>query len=212
MNDDIQKLQADLRGLQPPVLDPAFLDRLEMAVHGELDQLGPELKATEQLLAAQQPAGVPEEFAGQLVAVARKTPFPVGKKVVLFPGESSAKPKSRSRFSWMASAACVALAGALAAFFVNPAATRPVVASVPSEAGSAVPSKAVERGAFVPASFNSGVSDTSDLGVMWAERSRPLRVVKVTYRDQVKLLNEQGEEVVVEVPRVEFLVVPEKVD
>ena len=87
-----------------------------------------------------------------------------------------------------------------------------MISAAAGEPTHVVPLKAAERGAFVPASFNSGVRNTSDLGVVWAEWDRPMRVVKVTYTDQVTLLNEQGEEAVFQVPRVEYLVVPENVD
>lgn len=212
MNDELQKLQAELQDMQPAALDPALLDRFEMAIKGELEVMQPDLKVTEQMLARQKPALLPEDLSGRLVEVARKTPFPVGRNVVLFPGETTAKTSKSSRASWMASAAAVALAGALSAFFMGPVDEAPAVATRTDSAPVKVVGKPVERGEFVPASFNSGVQDASDLGVMWAERSRPMRVVKVVYLDQVKLLNEQGEEVVVEVPRVEYLMVPEKID
>lgn len=212
MNDEIQKLQADLEGLQPAALDPALLDRLEMAVQGELEQLDPHLKTTESLLAAQQAAKIPAELAERLGEVTRKTAFPVGEKVVLFPGESAAKPSRNSKGGWFAAAACVALAGALAAFFVNPSQQDELAGSGSISQADGVSSPAMERGDFVPASFDSGVSDASDLGVVWAAPDRPVRVVKVVYIDKVKLLNEEGEEIVATTPRVEYLVVPENVD
>lgn len=212
MNDELQKLQAELQDMQPVPLDPALLDRFEMAIRGELEMLQPDLKVTEQMLAKQRPALLPEELCGQVIESLRKSPFPVGRNVVLFPGETATKPKKSSKLSWMASAAAVAIAGALSAFFVDPMGGAPAVASAENVAPVKVARETAKRGAFVPASFNSGVQDASDLGVMWAERSRPMRVVKVVYLDQVKLLNEQGEEVVVEVPRVEYLLVPEKID
>ena len=212
MNEELKMLEAELKGHAPAALDPSLLDRFEMAIQGELEQLEPELRVTEQMLGKQSPAKLPDALAGELVETVRRTPFPVDGKVLMFPGESSAKPATKSSRSWMAAAACVALAGALSAFFVGPKQDGPSLVSQPGKPATKVVNQAAERGAFVPASFNSGVRDTSDLGVVWPERSRPMRVVKVVYRDQVKLLNEQGEEVVVEVPRVEFLVVPEKID
>ncbi len=77
--------------------------------------------------------------------------------------------------------------------------------------GSSV-SSSVNSGAFVPATFNSGVSNTDDLGVMWSDDRKPMRVVRVVYKDVVRFLNEKGEEVAVEVPRVEYLMVPEEID
>jgi len=215
MKEDIEKLQAELQNLQPAALDPALLDRFEMAIKDELGDLHPELKVTERLLEGQKAAGLPAEFADELVASVRNTPFPLDQKVVLFPGESnglSTRKPRKPRKSWMAAAACVALAGGLAAMFVNPKDGGPSMVSSEGDGPAVVTRDAADRGAFVPASFNSGVSDTSDLGVVWPERSRPMRVVQVVYRDQVKLFNEQGEEVVVEIPRVEYLMVPEKID
>ena len=70
----------------------------------------------------------------------------------------------------------------------------------------------MNSGAFVPAAFNSGVSGTNDLGVMWTNEQKPVRVVRVIYKDVLRLLNEKGEEVEVEVERMEYLMVPEKID
>jgi hypothetical protein len=212
MNDEIQKLQTDLSNLRPAALEPDFLDRLELAVHGGLEELQPDHQATERLLTGLQPAKLPEQLSEALVGVTDKVAFPLGKKVLLFPGESSARKEPASRSSWMAAAACVALAGAIAAFFVKPPAGQEMTNSSARAPLTVVPSEASERGAFVPASFESDVSDTSDLGVVWARGSGPVRVLRMTYMDQVKLMNEQGEEAVFSVPRVQYLVVPEKVD
>lgn len=212
MNEEIQTLQEDLRGLRPAGLDPELLDRLEMSVTGQLEALHPELKAAESRLAAHRPAPLPETLGERLVAIARDTPFPVGKKVVLFPGESAARPEKRSKNSWWAAAACVALAGALSAVFVNPEGQKPVTAAKPADGPASVPAAAMSHGDFVPASFDSGVSNASDLGVLWAGPDRPVRVVKVVYTDKVKLLDGKGGEIIATTPRVEYLVVPEKVD
>lgn len=207
MESDLQELEVQLQDLRPAALNDALLDRLTGAVAGTLQLTETELRPIEAATSKLEPAGLSESLVERLAGVVDQVPFPVNEKVVLFPGGSAAvEEKSRARPKWWAAAAAVALAGGLTALMVSPPKETMKVAQE-----NLIPS-GVNSGAFVPASFNRGVSDTDDLGVMWSGDQKPMRVVRVVYRDVVTFLNETGEEVSVEVPRVEYLMVPEEID
>lgn len=207
MESELQKLEAQLQGIRPAALDDALLDRLTGAVTGTLQHVDGGLRSVEAAAARVEPAALNADLTARLEKIVGGLAFPVDEKVVLFPGgvapvESGEGKKISPK--WWAAAAAVALAGGLSALMVSPA-------KEASEPVAAAPSK-VSSGAFVPAGFDSGVSGTDDLGVMWTDERKPVRVVRVVYKDVLRLLNNRGEEVEVEVPRVEYLMVPEKID
>lgn len=170
----------------------------------------PSLRGVEDRLAAMEPSWVSNPVAASMLATVSKVPFPVDDKVVLFPVGTKPAGKTESRRPWMAAAAAVAVAGAFTAMMVDPA--------TPSSnsGGGAVAGKqtapAVAPRGFVPASVGSGVEEARDEGVMWTPDGEAMRMVKVIYMDKVKFLNERGEVIEVERPRVEYLMVPEKID
>jgi hypothetical protein len=63
----------------------------------------------------------------------------------------------------------------------------------------------------VPASVGTGLDEARDEGVRWTADGKPVRMVRVIYKDRVKYRNADGEIIEVERPRVEYLVVPEKI-
>jgi hypothetical protein len=65
---------------------------------------------------------------------------------------------------------------------------------------------------FAPASFNRNLSETRDEGVIWRGKNQPHRVMRLTYMDQVTVTGADGKPVTVEKPRVEYVIIPEKVD
>ena len=64
---------------------------------------------------------------------------------------------------------------------------------------------------FVPASYGNNVQTASDEGVVWKE-NRPHRMVRVVYKEHGSFTNDKGERVEAEIPRVEYILVPEKID
>ncbi|MFC7337017.1 hypothetical protein ACFQY0_07505 [Haloferula chungangensis] len=207
MESDLQELEAQLQDMRPAALNDALLDRFTGAVAGTLQETEMACRPVEAATSKLQPAGLSDELTERLAGVVNQVPFPVDEKVVLFPGGSAVvEEKKAPRTKWWAAAAAVALAGGLSALMVSPPQEESKVVN-----HRAAPSK-VTSGAFVPASFDRGVSGTDDLGVMWSDDRKPMRVVRVVYKDVVNFLNEKGEEVSVEVPRVEYLMVPERID
>ncbi|BCX49904.1 hypothetical protein HAHE_38120 [Haloferula helveola] len=211
MDSELQKLESELRSLRPDALDGALADRLEMAIDGSLEELDDGMRAFERSLGETRPAALRADLSSGLLEILESHPFPSPSKVVPFPGEAKqAVSRSKSRSSWWAAAAAVAIAGGLTAYFMGPAdGGSPRVAESPQPRAGGIASD-MDPAAFVPASFQSGVSDTRDMGVVW-NRGDAMRVVKVIYHDKVKLLNEKGETYEVKVPRVEYIVVPEQV-
>ena len=113
----------------------------------------------------------------------------------------------------LAAAAAVAMLGAAAALFAPRADTPQVaIATRPTTVPSPVPQAATPASNFVPATFNTGLSQASDEGVVWQDATQPRRVVKVVYWDRVTLVDPDGRKVEVEQPRVEYILVPEKID
>ncbi|MGB6223345.1 hypothetical protein [Haloferula sp.] len=207
MESELQELEAQLQGIRPAALDDALLDRLTGAVAGTLQQVDGGLRSVEAAATRVEPAALSSDLTARLEKVVQGVPFPVDEKVVLFPrGVAPVESGEVKKISpkWWAAAAAVALAGGLSALMVSPPKeTSKKIVAAPAQ---------INSGAFVPAGFNSGVSGTDDLGVMWTDQQKPVRVVRVVYKDVLRLLNNKGEEVEVEVPRVEYLMVPEKID
>jgi hypothetical protein len=208
MEPDLQKLEAELAAMRPSGPDAALTERLERAVEGRLQELGPEDRALEHRLAKVPPSEPSASTKAALVAILERFPFPGATKVVPFPNREKAAPRRRS-MPWMA-AAVVALAGGLSALLMGPKTTDPAAGAVATTVGSEVVTADPE--AFTPASFESGVAKADDLGRIWAGSEKSARVVKVVYKDRVVWLNAQGEEMVTEVPRTEFLIVPDEID
>lgn len=208
MESDFQELESRLRDLRPADLDGALLDRLVQAADDSLQTTDAAHRPVEAAASRLEPSALNESLLSRLGKVVENVPFPVDEKVVLFPRGSAAQTEGgKSRRSWLAAAAAVALAGGLAALMISPEKD-----GSGTQVAKTIPARQIDPGAFVPASFNSGVSDTDDLGVMWSDNRKPMRVVRVTYMDTVTFVNEKGDRLQREVPRVEYLMVPEKID
>jgi hypothetical protein len=208
MDPEFQELENTLKGFRPVAPDAACLGRLLAAVEGRLQ--APELSSAviESRLAAMQPAAVSPVMFDKMLETVTRVPFPVSDKVVLFPGAAKPAAKSTSRRPWYAAAAAVAVAGAFTATMIDsrPAASpaaRPI-------AKDFTPLPRINNKGIVSAS--SGLQDATDQGVRWTRDGKPMRMVRVEYTDRMKVMNEDGKLIDVEVPRFEYLFVPEKID
>jgi hypothetical protein len=205
MDEEFQELEATLKGLRPAAPDAACMDRLLAALQGRMPAAD---GAIERELIALHPVALGAGTAGRFLATVSRVPFPVDEKVVLFPGRSKPAAKVHHRRPWLAAAAAVAVLGAFSALMmeVPQKGTLPVAGTKRLEAGSSGPT------GFLPASIGSGVHDARDEGLTWTRDGKPLRRVKVIYMDKVKYVGEDGKIVEFERPRVETLLVPEKID
>jgi hypothetical protein len=208
MDSEIQDIEDTLKVLRPASLAPASMDRFLAAIEGRGQAVDPTLASVEKTLNSMTPLSVPVKSAEVMLATVSAVPFPVDEKVVLFPGASKPTGKPASRRPWYAAAAAVAVAGAFSAMMVEQPGEKSGGSLVGS--GSAIPLR--QPTGFVPASVGSGLEEAKDEGVMWTTDGKPVRMVRVIYMDKAKYRSPQGEIIEVDRPRVEYLMVPEKID
>lgn len=209
MTPEQASLEAELRDLQASPLDEALLARLEAAADDTLTQLTPEELRFEKWLHQSSPTKLSPEFINSLESIVRDVPFAVDEKVVLFPRTRPAIRHHKTQRPLWAAAAAVALIGALSAL-VMPAAKSP--AHVVAQSNPTAPIASAANPNFVPASFNRGLSEVHDEGVVWKSNNQAHSVVRVVYKDQITLKDANGRTVQVEQPRVEYMLVPAKTD
>ncbi len=217
--------EQELRGLSPCGLDEKFLLRLEACAEETFAELtGAELEF-ESTLRGIRPRGVQSALVSSLTETIGDTPFAVDEKIVLFnkpnqAGQSAGKggtAKNLIRFN-IAAAAAVAILGSVAALMIPtdrpPENTAEAVQETEAEnvsSGFFVP-KVLPQTNFAPASFERGLSGTSDEGVLWRDANRPYRVLLHTFTDRLTAESENGETIQMEQPSYEYSLVPEKVD
>ena len=213
---DSKELEKQLRDLDPAPLDPSFLARLEEAADGTLVSLTPEEIRFEKSLRSHVPAALSPDFLKQLETIVADVPFAVDEKILLFPKTAPLVRKAAKSYRPMwAAAAAVALIGAATALFMPgnqpPQAVTGIVA--PRGPVTSSPDLPAANSNFQAAGFNRGLGEVHDEGYTWdGDNNKPHRVVKVTYLDRITLKNKEGKIVEVEQPRVEYILVPEKVD
>ena len=176
-----------------------------------------ELQQLERELAALVPSRVSARLLERIAAGVAVLPDPALAKVVPFPGGTRPNVRPAGASRWLAMAAAVALLGAVAAL-LTPGLRQPsAVARNPQQEAAAgtrmpgSPAAGVPRG-FVPAGSHAGVREVRDEGLVWPNNEKqPLRRVRVVYFERITLVNEQGEKIEVEQPRVEYILLPEKI-
>lgn len=207
--DDLE-FEARLKRLLPAGPDAAFLDRLTAAADGTLTAPTPAELAQEAALRHIRPAPLSQDFAARLQAVVATTAFPLDEKIVLFPKASPAAKPTRS-LPKIAVAAAVALLGAASALLLPETSTRTTITAGGSPAPSPIP-LATAPTEFTQANFNRGFRAASDQGVLWDGVPQPQRVVRVEYLEKATFTNGQGQTVEIEQPRIEYILLPEKID
>ena len=218
MSDDLQALEATLAGLRPAALDGRLLARLGDSINDALTILTPAAAQFGSSLRQSRPASLAPAFMATLEATLTRSAATAATTIVAFP-QPLPTPAAHSRHGhrpMLAAAAAVALLGAAAALFL-PGKSTPRSASTPASdppptAAFTTTPVSPNNQNFVPAAFNTGLSQVSDEGVLWQSKNQPQRVVKVVYWDRVTLVNPEGKKIECEVPRIEYLLVPEKID
>lgn len=202
--------EAELRELRAASLDDALLTRLDAVADGNWTQLSAAEQRFEDALRGQRPAPLPAGLLQDFETLTAGVPFAINEKIVLFPKGGSRT--NRSQRSTWAAAAAVALIGAATALLIPTTGNnkRTVASAPPSRASQAAPLAASNN--LVPASFNRGVSEVHDEGVVWKAGNHPHSVVRVVYKDRITLKDENGRTFEVEQPRVEYMMVPAKAD
>ncbi len=185
-----------------------------------METMNSELKAIEEIesmLVQAAPSAVPGQLIARIEAgldAPRALEDDSPAKVVAFPGGRRARESRRSgSWNWLAAAA-VAMLGALFAWFVPQRGAEPIVVSSRTWNGPArihIPAASATRG-VMPAAVQSQVGGVRDEGVVWSAPGKPMRKIRVVYFDKVKARDDQGRTVEVTVPRVQYVLVPERVD
>jgi len=197
MNCEDAMLEQTLRGQLPARLDHKVFSRMLAALESAsmpVDAVDHELEGW---LATQTPARLPDSLMVRLAEVPapKVVPIPIARRVIPF-----------RRY---AAVAAVAMFGAAAALLA-PIGDKGSRATADAEPATPVlPLTQVRE--FVPAGYARGLSEARDEGVIWRDNA-PHRILRIVYTDTLTLTNEDGEIVEVEQPRVEYIVVPEKID
>jgi hypothetical protein len=210
MSLDLQELEAKLSVLRPAALDSGLLARLADTATNIPTALSPDATEMEALLSGYRPAAMPPALAAALAEVSA----PLPPAVIPFPTAPRATADARQqRRPMLAAAAAVAILGATAALFVprhdSPGAT---MAAIPRTTEARPLQSPPATTPILPAAFNTGLSQASDEGVVWQGNKSPQRVVKVVYWDRVTVVDPSGRKIEVEQPRIEYILVPEKID
>jgi len=197
MNCDDAMLEEALCALAPSRLDPRLFGRL----HDSLEHASARVESAdatiETMLAAHRPACLTDALMQRFVDV-------IPSNVI-----GMASPGRMIVFRRYAAAAVIALVGAVAALLA-PIGGKQSAATTASESTAPIIPLAEAR-QFVPAGYARGLSEARDEGVVWKDNA-PHRVLRIVYTDTITLRNEAGEIVEVEQPRVEYIVVPKKID
>lgn len=209
MPQETSSLESDLRRLRAAAPDESFLARLEACAENTWSDLTPGEVRFEQRLREITPANLPPALMASLEAALSGIPFPRDEKIVIFPQQSTASP--RHRRGWWGAAAAVALTGAVSALLIpaNPGPGK--IAAAPPPVRVTQPA-ATNHTDLIPAGFRRGLSEARDEGVIWQSNDQPHRVLKVVYMERVTLKDPQGLTYQVEQPRVEYILVPAKID
>lgn len=208
--------EQELSNLNPAGIDEDFLARLTACAEGTHASLSGDEATFETRLRALRPRAISSALHSSLLAALGDTPFAVDEKIVLFNKPSSGtfaagRKKSAFRFN-VAAAAAVALLGSLAAFMV-PAETQKSQSAVTGDMPESFPAPITTMPSLVaPASFNRNPSETRDEGVIWRGKNQPHRVLRMTYKEKVIVMDPAGNPVSVDRPRFEYVIIPEKID
>jgi hypothetical protein len=208
MSQDLHDLETKLHALRPAVPGKELAARLA-DISRQPAAADPALEAA---LRAMRPSGL----AADLTATILQRTTGSQPAVIPFPVAPKSPARTWNRYM-LPVAAAVALLGAAAALLVPTSGNRDngIAANNPPPANPPVTrntAPANGNSGFVPAAFGTDLAQAKDEGVVWQGPNQARRVVKVTYRDRGTYLTPDGRKVEVEVPRVEYILLPEKLD
>lgn len=220
MREELNHIEVALKKLTPSDLDPTLLERIERSADGSWDNLSPLETSTEHELRAIRPQRLDPVFTRQLLAHVADLPMPSeDPNIVPFPSlAQTEKPKQAERQGrWLAAVAAVATMGAILALWIPSGSSVNLAQdAAPLELRNESPSNARAntgvQARLTPAGFSRGLSEASDSGVILNQNQRPHRVLRFVYRERVTLKDKDQRTLLIEQPRVEYLIVPAKTD
>lgn len=216
MIQDHQELEAQLKALHPAAPSPEFAARLAAIAHRPPGALAADDAALEASLRALTPAPMSPALEQSILNRTSRD----GAKVISFP---AARPVRRWGRLALPAAAAVALLGAATALLVptGPRGSAPGIAAngnavtatqQPAASPQLSPPLPAVSPRFVPAGLDSRLRQANDEGVIWTAPDQPHRVLQVIYNDRVTVVDQDGRTYPVERPRVEYILLPEKID
>lgn len=236
LDQELLDLESQLASLVPSAMPGELVARVESAIdHSLIDAAvemnDAELGDLETHLGQLAPAGLSGDVLSRMVrAMDRWHEFvPVEEKVVPFgaskqPSADQEQTKQKSaNYSMYAAAAAVALLGAVAALVMPQLNQTNTVAiagenTQPSQDVSssddlgnihAVDVKNAPRDAWlVPDSLSHKVTNTRDTGILMTRDNVPHRSIRIDYTDQIKVLDEDGREIEITRPGVQYVLIP----
>lgn len=208
--------EQQLGNLNPAGIDGDFLARLTASAEGTLTNLSEDEAAFEHQLRSIRPKAIPANLSASLLEALGDTPFAVDEKIVLFNKPSAGtvgagKGRNAFRFN-LAAAAAVALLGSIAAFIVPADTAKYQSAYIPDLAEPVITPVAPATSLVAPAGFQRDLSDTRDEGVVWRGKNEPHRVFRRAYTERLTVRDANGNPISTARPRVEYVLIPEKID
>lgn len=167
-----------------------------------------ELKKFEEELERLAPAGLPDGLIARMEAAMAGWQDVEGaeEKVVPFPVAEELKAEGGANRSFWAAAAAVALLGAVVALFL------PGQSTPSREAAQSPASRDYAAVAFEPTHLDRNIVQASDGGLVFTKDDRPHRVMRIEYVDRIEFRNEAGEELHVQKPSVNLVLIPVRTD
>lgn len=233
LSQDLRELEQELQGLIPSSMSPGLCDRLEQSMNASVEDIQPssgDLDDLEIHLEQLAPASMPDDILGRMVRAMDRwhEHVPVEEKVVPF-GEGGENEKTQlpsrkqSGGGMLAAVATVALLGAVTALVMphvsnqpgssdpgssmSPVVGSPVSEPIDSNVG-AISHVAPREAWLVPDALSHKVTNTSDNGVVMTRDNTPHRCIRVDYVDRIKMQDDQGREIEIERPGVDFMLLP----
>ena len=211
--------EQELSNLQPTGLDEDFLARLTACADGTDLNITEGEAVFEAHLRALRPRPIPGTLKTSLLNALGDTPFALDEIIVLFNKPSSASVmygKKLSAFRFNVAAAAVALLGSLTAFLIpegirkgQSAETGDATGFVPAPITNTPSQIKTAPSQIAPASISS---HTRDEGVIWSDKNQPHRILRRIYMDQVLTKDAAGNFFPELRPRVEYVIIPDKID
>lgn len=204
MNLEIEQIEELLRGMRPRPVSEDMKFRIDAALR-EAATANP----LHEVIAASRPSPLSPALASRLEESLSRIPHPGTRKLVAFPAQ---REQASASAAWrkLAVAAAVALLGASSALLVPNSPTKTSIAQSSSPARPVITN--ANARSLVPAGYRRGLSEAKDEGIVWQPQYGPHRRLKLVYRELVTLRDASGRVYQVERPRVEYVLVPAKID
>jgi hypothetical protein len=212
MNIEMTRIDVELmlHALRPIPLCKDTTDRMEYALglNDSLDESS--CCKNNEAFEPIQPVAIDPQLQIRLLEIVVSVPFRLNEKVVMFPAGSLSRPNVRKTYrAWLAAAACAAIGGIAALMLPQqPKGEAGLASSMPTQEFA----KNIRASNIVTTSFGSELELAEDRGVIWSKDHQPMRMLRVELQDRVLVRDQHGVERMLNLPREEVILIPEKLD